>query len=110
MLFRSTGAPEEPLPVTAPAPHAMPEGAASRESQLIAPTFVASAVELPSGLEQIESDPEKIRAVSGHAPEEEAERQPRRVRPTVPPVSEEPLVQVETGGASGADRPANAPH
>ena len=59
-------------------------------------------LELPSDLEQIESDPAKVRAVAREQEIEEAPR-PKRVRPIPPPVDEEPLVQVETGQAASAD-------
>ena len=54
-------------------------------------------IEWPSNLQQVESDPEKIRLVQQQEPVSEAtEPRPRRVRQVVQPVSEEPLVQIET--------------
>ena len=47
----------------------------------------------PSDLVQIETDPEKVRAV---VVEEEVAPRPRRVRAVAAPVADEPLVQVET--------------
>jgi len=60
------------------------------------PAAVAAPLKLdwPSDLVQIETDPHKVQAV---APQEEAPaRAPRRLRPAPLPVSNEPLVQVET--------------
>jgi ribonuclease E len=51
---------------------------------------------LPDGLDQIETDTEKLRsAASKVAPP--APPRPPRVRPVLPVISNEPLVQVETG-------------
>lgn len=50
---------------------------------------------LPSGLELVETDPEKVRIVASRA-EPPPPPRPPRVRPPLPPVSDEPLVQVET--------------
>ena len=51
---------------------------------------------LPNGLDQIETDAEKLRsAASKVAPP--APPRPPRVRPALPVISKEPLVQVETG-------------
>ncbi|MDH3438220.1 MAG: Rne/Rng family ribonuclease, partial [Betaproteobacteria bacterium] len=73
---------------------------AGREAGLA--SFTPSIIELPSGLQQVESDPEKVRiAEQQQEPEDEAPR-PRRVRPTLPSVDNEPLVQVETGESSAA--------
>lgn len=50
---------------------------------------------LPHDLTQIETDPEKLRiAASKVAPP--APPRPPRVRPPLPPISTEPLIQVET--------------
>lgn len=53
-------------------------------------------IEWPSDLQQVESDPEKIRAVQQQAPQQPATPRPKRVRPPVAQVSDEPLVQIET--------------
>lgn len=53
-------------------------------------------IEWPSDLQQVESDPEKIRSVQQEAVEEAPAPRPRRVRQPSQPVSEEPLVQIET--------------
>jgi len=70
-------------------------------------------IEWPSDLQQVESDPEKIRAVEQHAPQEpHAAPRPKRARQPLPQVNEEPLVQIETDRAetqttdSGAKTPA----
>jgi hypothetical protein len=51
-------------------------------------------LEWPSDLVQIETDPHKVQAVAIEEPA--PVRTPRRIRPAPPPVSNEPLVQVET--------------
>jgi len=51
-------------------------------------------IELPPDLELIETDPAKLRAVES---EPAPPPRPPRVRPQLPPVSNEPLVQIETG-------------
>lgn len=52
-------------------------------------------ISLPPGLELIETDPDKLRIAAGRI-EPPPPPRPPRVRPTPPPVSNEPLVQVET--------------
>jgi ribonuclease E len=55
----------------------------------------------PSDLVQIETDPQKVRP---RAVEEEEAPRPRRVRRPPPPISDEPLIQVETRrGDTGAE-------
>lgn len=65
-----------------------------------APSYAVPAVpvklEWPSDLQQVESDPDKIRAVEQQAPQEQAAPRPKRVRQPLPPVKDEPLVQIET--------------
>jgi len=100
---------QEPVPAPVPVPDEVAEDARSRESQAVSQTFVPATIELPSDLEQVESNPEKIRAVAVPEPEEEFSPRPKRVRPSSTPLNEEPLVQVETDGSSPADSPANAP-
>jgi ribonuclease E len=60
-------------------------------------------IEWPSDLQQVESDPEKVRAaqMTLSEPDRTEPVRPRRVRPPRAPVSEEPLVQVETVSAAG---------
>lgn len=80
--------------VTAPSPHPAPAPAAG-----YAPATPVQ-IEWPSDLQQVESDPEKVQAIlqaQTPAPRETAAPRPRRVRPPVEPVKEEPLVQIETG-------------
>jgi ribonuclease E len=83
---------------------------APRVSLDVLPSFTPSNIGFSSDLQQVESDPEKIRAVEQQEPEEVAPRT-RRVRPTLPPVDDEPLVQVETGEASerAAESATSAP-
>lgn len=50
---------------------------------------------LPPELELVETNPEKVRMVASKPEPAQAPRPPR-VRPPLPPVSEEPLVQIET--------------
>ena len=59
-------------------------------------------IEWPSDLQQVESDPEKVRAAQEHVVEEEAVPRPKRVRQPLPPVEDGPLVQIETGPAEAA--------
>jgi ribonuclease E len=55
-------------------------------------------IEWPSDLKQVESDPEKVQTAQRHVSEEEQQPLPRpkRARQAVEPVSNEPLVQIET--------------
>jgi len=53
-------------------------------------------IEWPPELQQVESDPEKIGSVQQEAVQEAPAPRPRRVNPPSPPVSDEPLVQIET--------------
>jgi hypothetical protein len=87
-------APVPPAPVAAPAPapagrHAPPP----------------AELEWPSDLMQVESNPDRVKAAKQAGPTEDAAPRPRRERPLRPPVAEEPLVQVETGGKSPAEVP-----
>ena len=59
-------------------------------------------IEWPSDLQQVESDPNKIQAVEQQVSQEQAAPRPKRVRQSVPPASDEPLVQIETD-KSGAE-------
>jgi ribonuclease E len=54
-------------------------------------------IEWPSDLQQVESDPEKVRAVQAQEVEPEPAPRPKRVRQQQAAVDEGPLVQVETG-------------
>ena len=72
-----------------------PEPAASGEPiRETAP--VALQLDWSSGLTQIETDPEKHKAAAAKTAEEPPAPRVKRVRPALPPVSNEPLVQVET--------------
>ncbi|MGH8700272.1 MAG: ribonuclease E/G, partial [Burkholderiales bacterium] len=53
-------------------------------------------IEWPSDLKQVESDPEKIQTAQRQVVEEQFVPRPKRVRQPVQPVSNEPLVQIET--------------
>ena len=53
-------------------------------------------IEWPSNLQQVESDPDKIRSLQQEPVPEASEPRPRRVPQVAQPVSEEPLVQIET--------------
>jgi ribonuclease E len=67
-------------------------------------------IDWPSDLQQVESDPDKIRNVQEETVADQPAPRPRRVRPQAPRTSEEPLVQVETDRSetetSGAKTPA----
>jgi ribonuclease E len=77
--------PPPPAPVTvAPAAAAMPAAPVAHEP-----------IQLPSDLVQIETDAEKLRIAASKLPPPPAPRSPR-VRPPLPPLSTEPLIQVET--------------
>lgn len=92
------------------APEETPALVVAAPSQERLPFSEPSKIELPSGLEQVESNPEKVRAVETQ-PDVEEELRPKRIRPTLPPPVEEPLVQVETGQstASGPEETAPTP-
>jgi hypothetical protein len=53
-------------------------------------------IEWPSDLKQVESDPEKIQTAQRQVVEEPLTPRPKRVRQSVEPVGNEPLVQIET--------------
>jgi ribonuclease E len=68
----------------------------------VAPVVAAPAIPatrdpivLPSDLEQVETDAEKLRIAASKI-EPPPPPRPPRVRPPLPPVSSEPLEQVET--------------
>jgi hypothetical protein len=83
-----------------------PTAAPSVSAAEAAPFRPPLRFELPTELQQVESDPEKVRAAEQHEGKDEESR-PRRVRPVAKPLSDEPLVQVETGESSapGAGAP-----
>jgi hypothetical protein len=61
-------------------------------------------IEWPSDLKQVESDPAKIQTAQRQFIEEQPMPRPKRVRPAVESVGNEPLVQIETQ-ASGPATP-----
>jgi ribonuclease E len=70
------------------------------EPELPAPVMQAmpaalQSIVLPPELELIETNPEKVRVVASK-PEAPQPPRPSRVRPPLPPVNDEPLVQIET--------------
>lgn len=69
---------------------------------------VPPKIEWPSDLQQVESDPDKVRAAEQEGVEEQPAPRPKRVRPPQAPAIEEPLVQIETGQpettAAGAEQ------
>jgi len=79
--------PPEP---SAPAPSAAPG------YEPVAPVVMS----WPSDLQQVESDPQKVREAQSEPVEAAAQPRPKRVRQPLPPVSEEPLVQIETARES----------
>lgn len=66
-------------------------------------------IEWPVDLQQVESDPDKVRSAQQQFVEERpAGPRAKRVRQPLEPVSDEPLVQIETDKADTADRDENA--
>ena len=59
-------------------------------------------MEWSSDLQQVESNPEKVRAAEERVVEEETAPRPKRVRQPLPPVDDVPLVQVETSELEAA--------
>jgi len=53
-------------------------------------------LEWPSNLQQVESDPGKVRAAQEESFQEQPAPRPKRVRQSSPSVNDEPLVQIET--------------
>lgn len=75
------------------------------ETVLSGPGFAPAVpvkIEWPSDLQQVESDPEKVKAAEQGVVQEEPAPRPKRVRPPQAPVIEEPLVQIETGQPEAA--------
>ncbi len=87
---------EVSLPEPAPALESSPP---ALESSPPAPAPLR--LDWPSDLVQIETDPDKAKTAQQTVPEEAAEHRVKRVRQPLPPVSEEPLVQVETRKTPG---------
>ena len=87
-----------------PAPTEPVQSHEARKAEAPSPLPPPLKLEWPSDLVQIETDPHKARAVAVFE-EPQAPRQPR-TRRAPPPVSNEPLVQVETRShAAGAESP-----
>lgn len=92
--------------------HELPQTtAAASEPPPVPPSL---KLEWPSDLVQIETDAEKARAALAPQEEERVVPYPQRVRPPPLPVSNEPLMQVETrgpdlpiAGSATAREPAN---
>jgi ribonuclease E len=93
--------PEHAEPVQAPAPEpetapaAPPHAAAEQHAAQAEARAILEKLKLDwsADLVQIETDPQKVRPPEV---EEEPAPRPRRVRRPPPPVSDEPLVQIET--------------
>jgi ribonuclease E len=93
--FVSRVEPEPIAPPPAPEVFAQPVEAVAPAAEVSAAPPAVEPIVLPSDLEQVETDPEKLRvAASKFEPPPPPRR--RRVLPPLPPVSDEPLVQVET--------------
>jgi ribonuclease E len=63
----------------------------------------ALKLEWPSDLVQIETNPVRLQAMLAKMQEAEPAPRPKRQRPSLPPVSDEPLVQVETRKPAAPD-------
>ena len=82
-----------------------PPAAVVTEPVAPGPGFAIAApvkIEWPAGLEQVESDPDKVRAADREMVQEQPMPRPKRVRSPQAPVIEEPLVQIETGQPESA--------
>ena len=84
---------EEQAPVIATEVPAAAERVIEPAPQATAPAL--PPIVLPPELELVETNPEKLRSAATRAEPLPAPRPPR-VRPPLPPVSDEPLVQIET--------------
>jgi ribonuclease E len=82
----------EPAPYTSVASEDMVEYAPTQPPST---PIARDPIVLPSDLIQIETDAEKLRVASGRLAAPQPPRPPR-VRPPLPPISNEPLVQIET--------------
>jgi ribonuclease E len=76
-------------------PAATPAVATPAAAVMPAAPIAREPIQLPSDLVQIETDTEKLRLAASKLPPPPAPRAPR-VRPPLPPLSNEPLIQVET--------------
>ena len=103
---REGSAPEAPfLPAEAPISTTLPAAPSPGGAEGVA-VRPPMRFELPMDLEQVESDPQKVRAAEQHEAADDESR-PKRVRPAPTPMGEETLVQVETAQSSapGATTP-----
>jgi ribonuclease E len=85
-----------------------PRAALVTEGTQPGPGFAAATpvkIEWPSDLQQVESDPGKVKLAEQEQEQQQTASRPKRVRPPQAPASDEPLVQVETGKpeAAGAE-------
>jgi ribonuclease E len=94
--------PAEAVPVAVAAP--TPYTSVASEERVVefappplpsVPPVAREPIVLPSDLNQVETDPEKLRIAASKVAPPPPPRPPR-VRPPLPPISTEPLVQVET--------------
>ena len=97
-----TPAPVEQEPAAAPAYAAPPAYTEERVIEAPRPMggipsapVALEPIVLPEGLEQVETDPEKVRIAASRVEPPQPPRPPR-VRAPLPPISNEPLIQVET--------------
>lgn len=81
-------------PRTPEAAPAIPSGAGYAPAEPV-------RIEWPSDLVQVESDPGKIQTVQEQESGQPPAPRPKRVRQPVQPVTEEPLVQIETDRPGG---------
>ena len=81
-----------------------------QEARKAVPAQPVVELSWPSDLVQIESNPEKVKAAMQQVAEPQPAQRPRRERPAPAPVSNEPLVQIETQprAASADTTAANA--
>lgn len=90
---RAAASAVEPAVVEPPEAAPAPEPHVSHEPE---PALPQLKLDWSSDLVQIETDPHKAQSAAAATAEETPASRPRRVRSAPVPVSEEPLVQVET--------------
>ena len=91
--------------IIAPEPAAAPQEAVRETVPQVSLQLDWSA----AGLNQVETNPEKQKAALAKAREEQSAPRVKRVRPPLPQVVEEPLVQVETHTAESAANAGQSP-
>jgi ribonuclease E len=100
----ATEAQPEAAPVVAPVAAAAAYTSVASEERVVefapppvlsAPPVAREPIVLPSDLNQVETDPEKLRIAASKVAPPPPPRPPR-VRPPLPPISNEPLIQIET--------------